>query len=51
MDRGHWWAIAHGVAKRRTGLSDEHCHSEGSAFCELIFLSYAFLFLLVVRLY
>ena len=22
-DRGAWWAIVHGVAKRQTGLSDE----------------------------
>ena len=22
MDRGAWWATAHGVAKSRTGLSD-----------------------------
>ena len=23
MDRGHWWAIVHGVAKSWTRLSDE----------------------------
>ena len=25
MDRGSWWAIAHGVAKSWTQLSDQHC--------------------------
>ena len=28
MDRGAWWATAHGVAKNQTQVSNEHFHSE-----------------------
>ena len=27
MDRGTWWAIAHGVTKSQTHLSDFHTHT------------------------
>ena len=27
MDRGAWWAVAHGVPKSRTQLSDSHTHT------------------------
>ena len=43
MDRGAWWAIVHGVAKRRTGmdthtgmlLGHTHTHTHGMSWIEL----------------
>ena len=36
MDRGGWWATAHGVAKSQTGLGIRQKHS--SVFCNICLL-------------